>query len=758
MYFLVSTHAPMFFRRLYYSFPVRLLILHLRNHLVMIGIWVILGLFSTGMMGRFFGIHYLMLTPEYLGEVNFWSFFISGAAFGSFVMIWNLTSYLLCASRFPFLATLDTPFTKFSINNSLVPLGFLAAWISASTWFQWHDEFTRSGGIFWNLSGFLLGATALILLIVVYLYFTNKDIGAILRPLKFIPQPGGRLLIPGQRIPTAWEIRAGFTRWRVDTYLNERFRLRLVRSVSHYNQQILEAVFRQNHWNAVVVQMIALGLLMAMGFFMESPWVRIPTAATLFLLASMAIAMFGAISFWFRQWGTSVFIGLMLAVNFLTGLGYFNFHNKAYGLDYTKSKLSLYNYPALEKLCTYNKVEQDKDATETILEHWLSKNRTPEHPKPKIVFICVSGGGLRSAIWTMQTLQQADKALGGKLFRQTALITGASGGMLAAAYFRELALRQQQGEPISRYDSVAIENMGKDLLNPVTFAIVANDIFFPLSSFHSGNYTYLKDRGYLFERQLNENCGSLLNKRLADYRAREANATIPMMIFSPFILNDSRRLLISPQGVSYLMKPPGPRRIMNQAEVDGVDFGAFFHNQQADSLAFTNALRMNCTFPLILPNVWLPTTPSLEIMDAGVRDNYGLGLATRFVHTFRDWITDNTSGVVFVQIRCWDKIDAITGSDTKGILESLLTPAAAAGNITAMQDFEQDNMVALLSDLMGKQRVDVIRFIYHPVRKNRAASLSLHLSKREKIDILEAYHSPEIQASVQALRQILGNR
>jgi hypothetical protein len=145
-------------------------------------------------------------------------------------------------------------------------------------------------------------------------------------------------------------------------------------------------------------------------------------------------------------------------------------------------------------------------------------------------------------------------------------------------------------------------------------------------------------------------------------------------------------------------------------------------------------------------------------MDAGVRDNYGLGLATRFVHTFRDWITDNTSGVVFVQIRCWDKIDAITGSDTKGILESLLTPAAAAGNITAMQDFEQDNMVALLSDLMGKQRVDVIRFIYHPVRKNRAASLSLHLSKREKIDILEAYHSPEIQASVRALRQILGNR
>jgi hypothetical protein len=198
--------------------------------------------------------------------------------------------------------------------------------------------------------------------------------------------------------------------------------------------------------------------------------------------------------------------------------------------------------------------------------------------------------------------------------------------------------------------------------------------------------------------------------------------------------------------------------VVHQTEVDGVDFGAFFRAQGADSLAFTNALRMNCTFPLILPNVWLPTVPSLEIMDAGVRDNYGLGLATRFVHSFRDWITENTSGVVFVQIRCWDKVDAITVSDTKGILESLLTPATAAGNITAIQDFEQDNMLALLSDLMGKQRVDIVRFIYHPVRKNRTASLSLHLSKREKIDILEAYRSAETQASVQALKQILGKK
>ena len=121
-------------RQIYYSFPVRLLALHFRNHLVLIGLWVILVLLMTGTVGRFFGMHYLMLTPEYRGQVDFWSFFITGAAFGAFGMIWNLTTYLLTASRFPFLATLEAPFTKFSLNNSIIPLAFFVAVLVVTGW------------------------------------------------------------------------------------------------------------------------------------------------------------------------------------------------------------------------------------------------------------------------------------------------------------------------------------------------------------------------------------------------------------------------------------------------------------------------------------------------------------------------------------------------------------------------------------------------------------------------------------------------
>ncbi len=35
------------------------------------------------------------------------------------------------------------------------------------------------------------------------------------------------------------------------------------------------------------------------------------------------------------------------------------------------------------------------------------------------------------------------------------------------------------------------------------------------------------------------------------------------------------------------------------------------------------ALRINATFPYVLPNVWLPSKPVIDVMDAGLRDNYG---------------------------------------------------------------------------------------------------------------------------------------
>ncbi|MBL7808416.1 MAG: patatin-like phospholipase family protein [Saprospiraceae bacterium] len=736
--------------QIYFSFPVRLLVLHLRSHLILLVVWTILAAFSAGLAGRFFGMHYLMLTPEYQGQVNFLSFLISGIAFGGLVMIWHLTTYLLCSNRFPFLATLGAPFTKYCLNNSLVPLGFLLVWFVCTTWFQWHDELTSSGEIIGNIAGFMLGTVVTSGIFAAYFHLTNKDLDS----FHWTPRLGGRVLFR-QRLPSVQDIQIGATRWRVDTYLTERCHPRLVRSVSHYDPKVLEQVFRQNHWNAVVVLIAGLFFLMAQGIFMEKEWARIPAGATLYMLAGIVMALYGAIRFWFRQWGTAVFLGLIFTVNLLTGWGLFNYRNRAYGLDYTRENRAGYTYKAFEKIAAPAHIQADKAATQQILENWLIKNRTAENPKPKLVLICASGGGHRAALWTIQTLQKADIATGGKLLRQATLMTGASGGLLGAAHVREAMLRHAQGDRLAPQDPVLLEDMGKDLLNAVSFAVVANDLFFPMSSFTSGNFSYRKDRGYLFEHQLNENTHGFFSRKLAEYREPEKQAQIPMLVASPFILNDARRMLISPQGVSYLMQP-NAGKLAAQMEIDGIDFGRFFADQQADSLAFSSAMRMSCTYPFILPNVWLPTQPSVEALDAGFRDNYGIGLAVRFVHVFKDWIQQNTGGVVLVQIRCWDKIHSIAPSDDKGVFEALMTPAeAAGGNMTDIQDFEQDNALALLNDAMGGNMLEVVRFHYRPVRKNREASLSFHLSRREKLDIFEAFYTGDNQASVKALKQVL---
>lgn len=745
-------------RRIYYAFPVCLLTLHFRNHLVLIGVWILLALFMTGAVGRFFGLFYLLILPEYRGQVNFWSFYIMGISFGAFFMTWNLTTYLLSANRFPFLATLQAPFTKFSLNNALIPLAFLMTYLWATIWFQAHDELTAPVNILYNVTGFLSGTATFVLAVAAYLHFTNKDIAAFLKPGALVPQPGSRLLAPGKRLPTLRDIRRGLTRRRVDTYLNERLHVRPVRSVEHYNPEMLGRVFRQNHLNAVIVQMAAFLTLIGLGLFMDNEFARIPTGATIMIIGSMTIAMFGAIVFWFHNWSLLIFILLLLFINTTTGMGVLNYRNRAYGLDYAAQKRAVYSYKRLQEITSEENKERDKAATQAILEKWLARNKAAGTERPKMVFLCVSGGGMRSALWTMKVLQQADQATEGRLLRQSVLISGASGGILGAAYFRETYRQQQDGvKGVSAHDPALIDDIGKDLLNPVSFAIVANDLFFPLSSFQSGNFRYRKDRGYLFERQLDENCRNMLGRRLSDYRRPEAEAQIPMMIVTPTILNDARRLLISPQGVSYLMQAPDDNRHTLQPEIDGVDFRKLFAGNQADSLAFTTALRMNCTYPLVLPNVWLPTSPAIEALDAGFRDNYGIMTAVRFSHVFRDWILQNTGGVVIVQIRCWEKVEPIGPSDTKGIVDNLFTAVDVASQLTTMQDFDQDNTLALLDDMLGKNKLELISFIYQPIKKENEASMSLHLSKAEKLDIIQAYERKEVQECESALRKALGN-
>ena len=86
-----------------------------------------------------------------------------------------------------------------------------------------------------------------------------------------------------------------------------------------------------------------------------------------------------------------------------------------------------------------------------------------------------------------------------RLMKKTFLITGASGGMLSAAFFRELYLQKQKGRNINLRDKKYVDEISGDLLNPMFSSFVARDLIAPAQKFKVGPYSYVKDRGYAFE-------------------------------------------------------------------------------------------------------------------------------------------------------------------------------------------------------------------------------------------------------------------
>ncbi len=736
----------------YYSFPFQLLLLHLRSNLILIGIWAFFALAISGHIASLFGAKYLFLSPEYLGQVNFWSFFIVGFWFGGFLMSWNLTTYLLDAYRFPFLATLEKPFTKFCINNFIIPFAFFVFYLVHIVYFQGYYEFRGFKEIIFNCASFVLGGGLLILLLSFYFQFTNKDILAYAPKAKSPAPDLMKQLTPGRPRINIESIRTGATTWRVDTYLNHTLRPRIVRSIAHYDQSLIYKVFKQNHLNVLVVQLISFLFLILMGLLMDNPYMRFPAASNIFILGGMIISLVGAVTYWFGQWRMTIILLILVGINFLTQFDIFNHENRAYGLNYNVG-LAPYNQQQLLDLSFPDYVEEDKANTIKILNNWKAKQ---QKVKPKIIFLCVSGGGLKAATWTSQVIQQVDQHLEGEFLNHTSLISGASGGMMGAAYLRELYYQKTIGKNMDLYDPSYLDDISTDLLNSITFAIVANDLFMPWVSFESGGYTYYKDRGYIFEKQFNENTHQALDKTLLDYRLPEQEAIIPMMFITPSIVNDGRRLLISPQGVSYMSKTPIQMEKENTVLTDAIDFGRMFEDQDALNLRFTTALRMNATYPYVLPNVHLPSIPEVEVLDAGFRDNQGIISATRFIHVFKDWIIENTSGVILVQISSKDKFDDMAPTESgEGLIGSILNPLGIVSKILKLQDFEHDTNLGFVFDLIGAENFDVIRFTYRPTQQNEEASMTYHLTTREKKDILDAFYLPENQKNLTQLTNLL---
>lgn len=737
-------------RNIFYSFPVQLILLHMRKFLFMLVPWLLLILIVTGNVFAKYGWLYLFLDPEYFNKVNFISFFIVGVALGGFIFVWNITSYILNAFRFPFLAAFESPFLRYSINNAVIPLVFIIIYFASLIEFQYYDELKSFFQVLAYQGALICG----MLVVLVTTSFRSLNIHA-----EKLAKRGKR----GQpsQILRRWMFEGKETtifpyELRVDYVLIHPFRVRPVRGVKHYPPHELLNVFRLHHKNALIIESVGLFLTIMLGFLMEVRFFQIPAAASILLMLSILLAPIGALSFWLKSWAVTAFIALILLVNLLGKFDFISHESRAYGWDYDQR--TDYTRDNIEKIMTLQQVDHDKQAGLEMLENWKKKVSSYYHPlqKPPLIIVNASGGGLKASLWAFRLMQIADSLTGNRFFDHVEFISGASGGMMGEAYYRELYLHRELGDSINLQDEKYIANVSKDILNAVSFSYVVNDLLFPWQRLQVGDLKYRKDRGYEFERRLNQNTNYIMDKRVKDYAFVERNGYSPLMLFSPTIIADGRRLLISSQPVSYLAAPTDRLHSSNPLKVDGIDANLFFKNQGGPNLLYTSAIRMNATFPYIMPNVYLPTKPSAQCMDAGMRDNYGAEQGMRFLYTFRDWINENCSRVIIIQARGdYEKnYDPVVNAHPS-LWHKVLDPINSLYyNWSDYHDYTGDEEFSMAKSWL-KVDLNLLSFEYKPEKKDEIASMSLHLTKRERQSILNTMENPLNKSKLSQLVTLL---
>jgi hypothetical protein len=735
-------------RPVYYSFPVQLVLLHFKKFQVLLVFWFILFSTLNGGFMQSFGANALFFSPEYLGNVNAISTGIVGVATGVFIMSWNITTFILFSRHFRFLATATKPFLKYCINNFIIPVFFLIFYFAKALRFDITKELLSGADIFFLICGFLIGLILLIAVSLLYFFRADKTIITQMAPVISDPK-----LFKSQFHRN--EVKLSESRIiKVQWYLNSPLSVKKVRDVSHYSRDFIESIFNRHHFSAILSIFIAFVFLIIVGFFMDNPFFQIPAASSTLIFFAILISLSGAFSYFLQNWSIPFLFVLFFVLNLLYKYNVIDPSNKAYGLNYTnRNDRPLYTEESLLRLCTTEKVEKDKQNMIRILDNWKKKQK---EEKPILYIINTSGGGNRSATFTMNVLQRLDSLSDGLLMNKTFLITGASGGMFGATYFRELSrVKSKIDTSVNLNDPKYVDAISRDLLNPLFSSFVARDLASPAQKFSVGNYEYIKDRGYAFEQKLADNTGGLLDRQMKDLYNDEKNANIPLMFFNSVITRDSRSMIISTQPISFLMRPLYDSTRIPPISPDAIDFGAFFYRQDPMNLRLLTALRMNATFPYVLPNVWLPTEPVIDVMDAGFRDNFGEQTAIRFLNVFKDWVRENTSGIVLIQIR-----DRKTGGwqnpyESNDITEIVTKPLLLLQyNWYKMQEYNQDD---LLSISQSDFKTPFYKFTFQYVPKNEleAATLNFHLTKQEKSDIANALSSSDNQQSFKTVKNFM---
>jgi hypothetical protein len=159
------------------------------------------------------------------------------------------------------------------------------------------------------------------------------------------------------------------------------------------------------------------------------------------------------------------------------------------------------------------------------------------------------------------------------------------------------------------------------------------------------------DRGILLENDWED-----IQFPIQSLLRQERAGKIPSIILSPMLAEEGRRLFISNLDLFDMTMIRGSVLswdVLGDREypysLSALEFFRLF--PEATCFRLATGVRMSASFPYVSPAVNLPTDPPRRVVDAGYYDNYGVQVATAWLHKNRVWLDAHTSGVVLIQIR-----------------------------------------------------------------------------------------------------------
>ena len=416
-----------------------------------------------------------------------------------------------------------------------------------------------------------------------------------------------------------------------------------------------------------------------------------------------------------------------------------------------------------------------------------------------MVVVVASGGGIRAAAWTFLVLSELEARFAAQgipfPYHVRQLPVPPAACSVRPYYVRSLRAPDEMPWGDDRREEMGgrLEKLTQDWLTPVVKSMVTNDVPGFFSPFPTPT-----DRGVALEKAWSKGLDGELDMTFEQLGERERAGWCPSLVFSPMMIEDGRRLLISNLDMRYPASndghllgpdddmPPALADLNKNYSHEALELFRMFP-QSRGKFAISTAIRMSASFPYLSPAVTLPTKPRRRVVDAGYFDNYGVSLAASFFFSKKnnEWFKENVSKIVIVQIRDGQsederRLEQIPDARRqKGIdtmlsrsLEELTSPIEGLSNgRVGTCSFRNDGLLELLSTYYVQMRQEpttgklphakrfftVVNFEYPG-----HVAISWHLSKGEKNQMRATFTDAEREGLVRedrrAARMVEGGR